>query len=194
MTDKDAETWNERAVMEAGGFQWDPSSNGYARWTCTKNGVQITSLRQPWMNDADWRAHCQQKLAEAATFRIFKDIPLGCRFQFHNSMDNKHWIFVKLDENSYVRWTDSNTHGEVRKTPWTDLELRVIEPLDGLSLNEQVALMRHPDTWRGLADWHDSKSAEAEAQDYMECSKYHDERAKEYNRRADAILRQWENG
>jgi hypothetical protein len=55
---------SETIDMEAAGFIWDPSHQGYARWTHTKSGV--TALRQPLMSDQQWEEHKLQKIAEAS--------------------------------------------------------------------------------------------------------------------------------
>jgi hypothetical protein len=36
------------------GFTWDPTWQGYERWTHLERG--ITCLRQPYMSDAQWEA------------------------------------------------------------------------------------------------------------------------------------------
>jgi len=51
------------AEMNAAGFTWDPSHQGYARWTHMTAGV--TALRQPYMSDQQWDEHQQKKIAEA---------------------------------------------------------------------------------------------------------------------------------
>lgn len=50
--------------MNKAGFEWDPSHQGYARWTHAKTGV--TALRQPYMSDQQWEAHKRQKAQEAS--------------------------------------------------------------------------------------------------------------------------------
>lgn len=50
--------------MRAAGFMWDPSHQGYPRWTHTKTGV--TALRQPYMTDQQWVEHKQKKVEEAS--------------------------------------------------------------------------------------------------------------------------------
>lgn len=50
-------------AMEMAGFIWDPSHQGYARWTHRKTGV--TALRQPYMTDAQWEEHKIKKIEEA---------------------------------------------------------------------------------------------------------------------------------
>lgn len=54
----------ETARMQQAGFIWDPSHQGYARWTHTPTGV--TALRQPYMTDQQWNEHKGKKCVEAA--------------------------------------------------------------------------------------------------------------------------------
>lgn len=56
-------TTDTEVDMKAAGFEWDPSHQGYPRWTHTKTG--ITALRQPYMTDQQWEAHKRVKVAEA---------------------------------------------------------------------------------------------------------------------------------
>ncbi|MDR5726276.1 MAG: hypothetical protein RB191_02285 [Terriglobia bacterium] len=50
--------------MRAAGFEWDPSHQGYARWT--HMGTGVTALRQPYMDEKEWAAHQRAKIEEAA--------------------------------------------------------------------------------------------------------------------------------
>jgi activating signal cointegrator 1 len=50
--------------MKQAGFAWDPSGQGYARWS--HFGLSITALRQPYMNDLQWN---QEKCAKVALTR-----------------------------------------------------------------------------------------------------------------------------
>ena len=55
----------ETAQMKAAGFEWDPSWQGYPRWTHGKVGT--TALRQPYMTDQQWDAHRAAKIAEVGS-------------------------------------------------------------------------------------------------------------------------------
>ena len=54
---------HESVPMALHGFEWDPTFNGRARWTHTATG--ITALRQPFMTEAQWLKHTNEKIKEA---------------------------------------------------------------------------------------------------------------------------------
>lgn len=57
----DRQTENDQ--MRAAGFVFDPTHQGYTRWTHERRG--ITCLRQPYMTDAQWEREMAAKIAEA---------------------------------------------------------------------------------------------------------------------------------
>jgi len=54
---------SEQQQMMDAGFEWDPSHQGYPRWTHMKLGT--TALRQPYMSDKQWDEHRAKKIEEA---------------------------------------------------------------------------------------------------------------------------------
>lgn len=58
----DRQTENDQ--MRAAGFVFDPTHQGYTRWTHFEKC--ITALRAPYMTDAQWEREIQAKIAEAA--------------------------------------------------------------------------------------------------------------------------------
>jgi hypothetical protein len=57
-----------------------------------------------------------------------------------------------------------------------------------------LQLPRLPGALRALADYHDNQSSMAEAQDYIECAKNHEDRAKALTAEAERIEKEWERG
>jgi hypothetical protein len=58
----DRQTENDQ--MRAAGFVFDPTWQGYTRWTHDTKG--ITCLRSPYMTDAQWEQRMAEKIAETA--------------------------------------------------------------------------------------------------------------------------------
>jgi len=190
----------ERQQMEKAGFNYDETGNGRVRWTHERLG--LTALREDWMRERDWDRRRAEKIAEAACLRRFRDLPLGARFRFQRDADSKRLVYVKLPgipgfaEFQIVQWTDlAGMTNEPKGLSAEDIA-RVVEPLepfDHLRPSEVEQLPGLPGVWEALADWHDNQAATAEAMDFIQSSKWHDERAKLYRTRSSQILKRWED-
>lgn len=189
---------SETEKMEAAGFVWDP--NGYPRWSCSK--LELTALRQPWMKDSDWDKHLAQMIAEAGKLRRFDELPFGTRFRLQRHIDTRRLVYVKLDVDTVIPWkgpaiVTSLPQGvlslrDVRPENWRIVEL--FEPFADLPPAELENLPTFPQVWTALADWHAWQSACAEAADYIESSKWHDEREEKCKQKAAELTRIRENG
>lgn len=185
--------------MEAAGFEWNPGTNGAPRWDNWP--LLVTALRETWMCDLDWETRRKQKVAEAARSRRFEELPLGTRFRWRKHVDSRRRIFVKLDIDMVVEWegTKRHTSGIQNVHPIMDLapvDREVVEPFEpfaDLVPGELESLPEFPEVWTALADWHANQSAMAEAMDYLEPAKWHDEREKACKQKAAELTQRREN-
>lgn len=181
----------ETTEMESAGFVWDPA--GHPRWTHPI--LEVTALREHWMRDHDWDKRRAKKIAEAASLRLFADLRLGARFRLQNHIDTRRQVYVKLGSSSVARWEDvkdQQVFTDFRQSDFRVVEL--FEPFEQLTTAELEVLPKLPGVWIALADWHASKSAEAESQDYIEPMKWHDKREAQCKATAAAIEARWING
>lgn len=54
---------SEQQVMQAAGFEWDPTDDGYPRWTF--RAKDIFCVRPPHVNDQEWEERKKRKIFEA---------------------------------------------------------------------------------------------------------------------------------
>jgi hypothetical protein len=193
----------ETAQMEAAGFKWDPSPNGYARWTHAK--VDTVALYEPWMRAVDWERRRAQKIAEAGKLRRYDEIAFGTRFRF---LRDRRTIWVKIGNRGthgsplIVQWqgVDTVTQPNYRLADanadrYDSMIVELYEPFEGLMRPSEVEeLPKLVGVWEALADWHDYQSAGAEAADAIESSKWHDEHSKAHRATAVQIKKKWEDG
>ena len=57
------ESEEEQTLMQAAGFEWEPTDAGYPRWTYRSK--DIWCVRPPHVNDEDWQQRKQQCVAQS---------------------------------------------------------------------------------------------------------------------------------
>ena len=190
----------EKDQMSAAGFTWDPGITGQPRWTHQELG--IVALREQWMNVRDWDKRRAEKIADTLRLARYTSLAIGTRFrrQALGKVIN-NVVYVKIDWHRVIEWAGQKQHASSLIMVLSSDDMSIsgswcvvepFEPLDGLHIHEKLQVLKFPQTWNSLADYCDQQSAEAEAMDFVDCSKHSDERAALFRARAAAIFKSWD--
>lgn len=88
---------SEQQQMMDAGFEWDPSYQGYPRWTHSKTGTTV--LRQLYMSNQQWDEHRAKKIAEVQS----ADNQTGDTLTTNREYTKiSTWVIKRRDTEQYV--------------------------------------------------------------------------------------------